>query len=390
MKETILAINPGSASMKCALFREGTELARAHFEIEDSRHVVALSSPAGEHRRELTAGIPADATGYFLAFAASERIIASPADIRAVGVRVVAPGNYFLRNRIIDDACIAQLKSTQRETPLHTGPALAEIENIQSAFAHTPLAAISDSAFYANLPARARHYAIPKSDAQRFGIYRFGYHGISAQSIIRKLSAQGELPHNIIICHLGSGSSIIAVKDGTPLDVSMGFTPLEGAVMGTRVGAIDAGAVLYLAQKLETDLDELKTYFNSRCGLLGVSGISNDVRVLLKREEAGDADAALALELFVYQIKKHIGAYAAALNGVDLLVFSATIGERSHIMRGRICREMESFGLAIDGEKNLATASADALINAASSAAKIAVIATDELGEIARETAALL
>jgi acetate kinase len=200
----------------------------------------------------------------------------------------------------------------------------------------------------------------------------------------------GNLPEKIIICHLGGGSSIAAIKNGQSIDTSMGFTPLEGVVMANRAGDIDAGAVIYLSKKLGYKPEEMENYLNTQCGLSGLSGKSNDVKELLEIEKNGDENAKLALEVMVYKIKKYIGAYFAALNGADVLVFSATIGERSAIMRSRICAELENLGIVLDDEKNNKTISMDGFIGKDGAPVKIAVITTDEMGQMAKEVAEIV
>ncbi|KKS69668.1 MAG: Acetate kinase, partial [Candidatus Azambacteria bacterium GW2011_GWA2_42_62] len=216
--------------------------------------------------------------------------------------------------------------------------------------------------------------------------------GISFESVVGKIKNMngGNLPEKIIICHLGGGSSVAAVKDGQSIDTSMGFTPLEGIVMANRVGDIDAGAVTYLSKKLGYDMDKMENYLNTQCGLLGLSEKSNDVRELLEMEKSGDKNAKLALEVMVYKIKKYIGAYFAALNGADALIFSGTIGERSAIMRSKICAELENLGIILDDAKNSQTISVDRFINKDKSPVKIAVITTDEMGQIASEAVTVL
>ena len=190
----------------------------------------------------------------------------------------------------------------------------------------------------------------------------------------------------MIVCHLGGGASITAVKNGQSIDTSMGFTPLEGLVMATRVGDVDAGTVLYLAEKLNKNYQELEHYFNNNCGLLGLSGKSDDIRELLINESAGDADSALALKIYVNRIKQYIGRMAAVLGGVDLLIFAGTVGERSFIMRGRICDNLNFLGIELDKEINDKSEGVEVEISKAGAKTKVLVVKTDEMEEIAKET----
>ncbi|MCR4311427.1 MAG: acetate kinase, partial [Candidatus Taylorbacteria bacterium] len=255
---------------------------------------------------------------------------------------------------------------------------------------HIPIIGVSDSAFHSTLPAEAYTYALPHDVVEKWNIRKFGYHGSSFASVARKVGdMQGGVPTRMIICHLGSGSSITAVKDGKSIDTTMGFTPLEGLVMGTRVGDVDAGAVIHVGEVLDSSFADLEKLFYTKSGMLGVSGTSGDIRDLLAREFQGDERAKLALNVFVYRIQKYIGSYIAVLGGLDALVFCATIGERSFIMRKRICHTLGVFGVTIDEEKNKEVISRDSFIHKEGSV-PVVVMTTDEMGEIAREASKLV
>jgi acetate kinase len=250
-----------------------------------------------------------------------------------------------------------------------------------------PIVGVSDSAFHATLPESAKFYAIPINDSRRLGLYRFGYHGISVQSVTSRAAAMlGRLPENVIVCHLGGGASVTAVKNGKSLDTSIGFTPLEGLVMATRVGDIDAGAVLYLSEKLKKNYKKLEHYFNNECGLLGLSGKSSDIRELLINEKAGEADSSLALKIYVNRIKQYIGRMAAILGGVDLIIMAGTVGERSFIMRERICDGLKFLGVELDSEINNKSEGIETEINKVGSSVKVLVVKTDEMEEMAKIT----
>lgn len=386
-----LIINTGSASKKYALYSENQEIFKAHLETEDGGLVSAIKIGAEEKKETIPQESYDNSVNYIIELLLSNKLITDIGSIKAVGLRIVAPGNYFLSDKIIDAEYLAKLQEAKNRAPLHIDPELAEIEHLKKTMPATPIVGISDSAFHKTIPDRAKLYGLPQDIASRLEIYRYGYHGISAQSIVNKIKNWlGDIPPKTIICHLGSGSSIIALKNGQSVDASMGFTPLEGVIMSTRTGNIDAGAVIYLAQNLGLDLNNLEALLNQKCGLLGVSGQTSDIRELLKLETAGDKMASTALEVFVYNVKKYIGAYTAALEGLDLLVFTATIGERSFIMRSRICRELNALGIVLDEEKNNSTVSADGFINKGEGHVKIAVIATDEMGEMARQVKEIL
>lgn len=379
MDKKFLIINPGSASKKYSIYSGGVAVFHAHLEQEDGGLVATVTDATGKRKEAISKDQYSDALAFVIERAGT------PA-VAAIGLRIVAPGNYFAVNRLIDDEYQKRLETEKERAPLHITPVLAEIGLIKKTLPGIPLAAISDSAFHSTMADQAKWYGLPIETAGKLEIYRFGYHGISVRSVLNKMEKGAALPSRIIVCHLGNGSSITAVKDGMSFDTSMGFTPLEGLPMGTRVGDIDAGAVVYLAQKLGLAPNELENYFNENCGLKGISGRSGDVRELIELEKSGDAGAARALSVFTYCIQKTIGAYVAALGGLDALIFTATIGERSSIMRGRICRGLESLGIAIDNIKNDATISRDGFIESGQLKVNIAVVTTDEMGEMARET----
>ncbi len=379
--DKVLIVNTGSASKKFALYEGERELWRAHLEQEDGGLVMSVLEN-GKTQKSKVSKKDFDEPVSVL----KDRI----GNLAVAGVRVVAPGSYFLENRKIDAGFIKNLKIALEQAPLHVAPALAAIGQLKKVLPKMELFAISDSAFYADLPQNAKLYSLPSKISEKFGIYRYGYHGISIHSVLEKIKKMpGGAPDKIIVCHLGSGSTVAAIKGGRPFDTSMGFTPLEGVPMGTRIGNIDAGAVIYLAKKTKMSPDKLGEFFNRECGLLGLSGKTADVRELLELEKRGDAGAAQALESFVYGVKKLIGAYAAAMSGLDLLVFTATIGERSFIMRHRICAGLETLGIRLDENKNNSTFRRDGSIGVPNSSVKISVILTDELGEMRRELSIL-
>ncbi len=369
----IFIVNVGSESRKYALYQDSECVFFAHFEKENGKLIE-------------------NSTEYAVNQLLEQKLIGALDEISAIGFRVVAPGSYFLQNKIVDGEYLGKLETAKEQAPLHINPMLVELKALEQILPSIPIVGISDSAFHGSLPACARLYGIPKNTAEELDVFRFGYHGISFESVVGKLKNiySGNLPEKIIICHLGGGSSIAAIKDGKSVDTSMGFTPLEGAIMANRVGDIDAGAVVYLSKKLGYGPEEMESYLNTQCGLLGLSGKSNDVRELLEMEKNGDENAKLALEVMVYKIKKYIGSYFAALNGAALLVFSATIGERSAIMRARICAELENLGIILDDEKNNKTISIDGFIGKDESPVKIAVITTDEMGQISAEVVAIV
>jgi len=389
-----LIVNTGSVSAKYAIYDEKSELFFGYFEIEVGKAIVTFYSD-GNKNKSVTTNISDEifnnSLDYFVQEAIKEKIIENKDDIFSISIRVVSPGTYFQSNRIIDSEFISKITEEKEEAPRHVPRTLKEINEIKKIFPNTPIVGISDSAFHKDAPDFAKNYAIPKNVAKDLDIYHFGYHGISVKSIVKKLKNKGQLSEKIIVCHLGGGLSIVALKDGKTFDTSMGYTPIQGVVMSTRVGDIDPVAVMYLGQKLGKNSTELEAYFNNECGLLGLSGgKSSDIRDLIVLEAKGDKDAELALQKFVMSIKKYIGAFIAEMGGIDTLVFSGTIGERSYIMRGRICNGLEYLGIKINKNKNNKTVSIDRKISSFFSPVKVLVVCTDEMYQIAKETQKML
>jgi acetate kinase len=381
-----LIVNTGSVSAKYSIYNEQEELFFAHFEIEAGKPIVEFfytSRNGADAVENITEKIFNNSLEYFLTKAIEKKIIASKDDISSIGVRVVAPGVYFQSDRIVDASFMSKITEEKEEAPLHVTVTLKEIKELRKLFKSTPIIGISDSAFHKDVPNFTKYYAIPKKVADKFEIYHYGYHGISAGSIINTLSAKKSLPEKIIICHLGGGSSIIAVKDGKSFDTSMGYTPLQGLVTSTRSGDIDPVAVLYLGQKLKKNTTAMEKYLNTECGLLALSGASSDTRDIIKLEKEGDQNAKFALQKFIISIKKYLGSYAAEMDGLDMVVFSGTIGERSFIMREKICTGLDYMGIKINHVINYKIVGKFADISANDSKVKVLVVPTDEMADMA-------
>ena len=368
MEKKYLIVNTGSSSHKYALYHGSVELANFSFEKKELDLITDLA--------------PAD---FLLKTLIAKKLIAEAEEIAWVCFRIVAPGDYIINNNIINEEYLANLGRVKEQAPLHIAPILDEIDSVKKLLPSAGLFGISDSYFHRNLPEVSARYAIPEED-YLLGVKRYGYHGISIASVVGKIaSLMGSIPDRIIVCHLGSGSSITAVKNGESIDTSMGFTPLEGVPMGSRVGSIDPGALIYLGEEKGFGYKELEKYLNEECGSLGLSGKTKDTRDLIEFEKGGDAKARLALNSYTYSIKKYIGAYVAALNGLDLLVFTGALGERSSIMRSRILSNLDALGIILDREKNNEIISKDGFIHSEKGSVKIVVINTDEMAEMARE-----
>ena len=300
--------------------------------------------------------------------------IPEPEAVDAVGVRVVHGGSTFVKPVLVDDAVLDEIRKLAELAPLHNPMAVKVIEETRRTRPGVPIVAVFDTAFHQTLPPVAARYAVP----QDLGVRRYGFHGISYSYVSSRVDASRH-----IICHLGNGASVCALRDGRSVDTSMGFTPMEGLVMGTRAGDLDPGVILYLMRQghSEADLDEL---LNHHSGLLGVSGSSGDVRELENAANAGDANAALALEIFAYRVAKYIGAYSAVLGGVDAVTFTAGIGEHSAFLRSRICHRLGFLGVDLDEDLNRAARSDERRISRGP--VHVWVIPTNEELEIARLT----
>jgi len=389
MEKKYLIVNTGSASKKYSFYSGSEKIYSAHFEMEGNDFIVIETGKNIEKKKtKITKKEYINAIFFILSSLIAKGIISSKEDIDLSGIRVVASGEYFLANHFVDKEYLRMINIAKQKSPLHLSSVMEEIKRLKKFLGKDkPIVGVSDSAFHATIPQQSRLYAIPIKDSRRFGIYRFGYHGISVQSVIlRTEKILGHLPEKIIVCHLGGGASVTAIKNGKSVDTSMGFTPLEGLVMATRVGNIDASTVLFLLEKLKKNYKQLSDYFNKECGLLGISGKSSDIRELLVHEKAGDEDSTLALKIYTDRIKQYIGRMAVVLGGVDLLIFAGTVGERSAIIRERICDNLKFLGIEIDSELNSKNDGTEEKINKADSKVEILVVKTDEVEEMAKET----
>lgn len=319
--------------------------------------------------------------------------ITGPADIAAVAHRVVHGGPRFIDSTIITSSVLRDIQANRKLAPLHTPPNLEGIRVAQRLVPAVPHVAVFDTGFHQTMPAYAAAYALPHHFFQRHALRRYGFHGISYRYVIGEAAAMLGRPARrlkLIACHLGSGCSVCAIDRGKSLDTSMGFTPLEGLMMRTRCGDIDAGLLLHLATVHGYTTKQLNRLLNHRSGLLGVSGGASTMPEVIRRMRAGDAKSRLAFEMFCYRVEKYIGAYVAALGGLDGLIFTAGIGENEPVVRAQIVKWCRGFGLKIDTKKNLRTRGATQAIHARSSQAAILVIPTNEGRIMARDAYALL
>ncbi|MFC1504717.1 acetate/propionate family kinase, partial [Spirochaetota bacterium] len=315
-------------------------------------------------------------------------VIRSMNEISACGHRVVHGGEAFSGSAIVSDKLERTIEEYFDLAPLHNPPNLTGIQEAKTLMPGVPQIACFDTAFHQTIPKIAYMYALPYDMYKDYRIRRYGFHGTSHRYVARRAAAIMEKEKygvNLITCHLGNGCSMAAVKNGKSVDTSMGLTPLEGLVMGTRTGDFDPAIIFYLQRK-GFSFEELDKTCNKKSGLLGISNTSNDVRDLESKAADGNTEAKLALDIFAYRIRKYIGSYLAVLNGCNGIVFTGGIGENGAAMRERICRNMENIGIILDGEKNSSTVGMEGEIQSDKSSIKVFVIPTNEEGAIALDT----
>ena len=389
-----LVLNCGSSSLKADLLdsQTGTREASIHIERIGDGDEDAVLHHDGE-TRDLAASTHAEA----LAAALPLLLAAAGGPIEGVGHRVVHGGERFTRPTLIDAAVLDALGAVESLAPLHNPANIAGIHGARAAITEVPHVAVFDTAFHATLPRRAREYALPDELAAAAGIRRYGFHGPSHAYVSRAAAAFLDTDPRelrIISCHLGSGASVCAVEEGRSIETSMGMTPLEGLVMRTRPGDVDAGALLHLARYHGLDLDGLDALLNRASGLAGISGTSGDMRDLERLAGDGNDAARRAIQVFTHRLRKYIGAYAAVMGGVDAIVFTAGIGENSALIRERTASRLGFLGARIDEDRNR-DAHVDAKtpvfdISQRNSRVRLLVVRTDEAHAIARDAAKIV
>ena len=316
-------------------------------------------------------------------------VVASVDEIDAVGHRVVHGGSKFAGSCLIDEACLEAVRECIPLGPLHNPANLLGIEACQKILPNKPQVAVFDTAYHMTMPPKAYRYAIPDEYYEKDGLRRYGFHGTSHRYIAKRVEALMGKGLKVINCHLGNGSSLAAILDGKCQDTSMGLSPLCGVPMGTRVGDVDNTVLQYICKNYNKSVDEVMTIFNKKSGVLALSGgLSSDFRDLEAGAAEGNEKCKLALEKFAYEVKKYIGAYAAALGGLDVLVFTAGVGENGVLMRSMICEGLEFLGVKLDAEKNKLRGD-ERIISAEDSKVTVWVIPTNEELMIAQDTAEL-
>jgi len=389
----VLVVNCGSSSIKYQLFNmpDADVLAKGTVERIGEEHSRLIHNVNGD-----TYNLDTDAADHDQAMALvldtlvddKMGVISQISQIGAVGHRVVHGGEEFTGSMVIDDDVLASIQKFADLAPLHNPPNLVGIRAAQHSLPDVPQIACFDTAFHATIPSTAYMYALPYELYQKFRIRRYGFHGTSHRYVARRaaiLMKRGKYDVNVITCHLGNGCSMAAVKQGHSVDTSMGLTPLEGLVMGTRSGDFDPAILFYLAGK-GYDVAALNKLCNKQAGLIGVSGLSNDMRTLAQAAQSGNERAQLAIDIFCYRVKKYIGAYTAVLGTLDAVIFTGGIGENSVDVRQNACSNLSQLGLHLDEKVNADVRAREALVSTPDSPVKVFVIPTNEEAAIANDT----
>lgn len=395
----ILVINCGSSTLKFELFALQTEGASA----KEKRLAGGIVDKIGgradikfrakkELRETRTVPDHGQASRLVLGWLASSRLLENGLD--AVGHRVIHGGDKFSQPVLIDEKVINAIEDSSELAPLHNQPSLSAIRAVRERLgAEIPMVAVFDTAFHHTLPEPARRYAIPPELADKHHIRRYGFHGLAHRYMMERYATITNTPlekAKLITLQLGNGCSATAIAGGRSVDTSMGFTPLEGLMMGSRSGDVDPTLASFLAQREGVDVETTEDWLNTKSGLLGVSGRSRDMRELLDAEGKGDKMARLAIDMFCYRLKKYIGAYLNILNGADAVIFGGGIGENAPEVRQRVLTGMNWLGLKLDNARNKATVGSEGRISAADARIHAYVIPVDEALIIARDTFSLL
>ncbi len=395
----ILVLNCGSSSIKYALYNMDDKSVMTSGGAERvglEGAFVKVKLPGGE-KKQIMHDIPEHTEGVKFIFSLLTDpeigVIKDLKEIDAVGHRMVHGGEKFNKSVLLTEEVLKTFEECSDLAPLHNPANLKGVRAVQELMPGLPQVGVFDTAFHQTMPDYAYMYAIPYELYEKYGIRRYGFHGTSHRYVSHRVcDFLGVKPEEqrIITCHIGNGGSVAAVKFGKCIDTSMGLTPLEGVMMGTRSGDIDGGAVSFIEKKLGLDADGISNLLNKKSGVYGITGISSDMREIEAAEKAGNPKAILAQNMYNYRIKKYIGAYAAAMGGVDIIVFTAGVGENQTGMRAGACEGLEWMGVKLDKETNEKVRGEEAVISAPDSRVKVVVIPTDEELMIATDTMNLL
>ncbi len=397
----VLVVNAGSSSLKYQLFDTATESVLAKGICERIGIDGRIEHRKGESGEKIKAEIPmpdhAVATEIVIKYLTDPEtgVISSMNEIEAVGHRVVHGGPYFFESVLLTDDVLAKLELCRDFAPLHTGAHIMGIKGCLAVMPEKPQVLVFDTAFHQTMPEQAYMYGISYDMYEKYHIRRYGAHGTSHRYVSREMAKLLDKPledTKIITCHIGNGSSISAVKGGKCIDTSMGLTPLEGVLMGTRCGSMDPAVVTFIMEREGYTPAQMEEYMNKKCGFLGLSGISSDSRDIEAAILKGDKRAYLAASTLAYQVKRYIGAYTAAMNGLDAIVWTAGMGENNPELRDRACTDMEYFGIKINRELNAVTHHQPNTVEISTpdSKVKVYVLPTNEELMIASDTEAIV
>ncbi|MBN2666957.1 MAG: acetate kinase [Bacteroidales bacterium] len=393
----VLVLNCGSSSIKYQLFEmaETTQmlLAKGLVERIGLNDSILTHKPAGKEPYKVISDIPDHTLGINMVMSVltdpRRGVIKDVTEIKAVGHRVVNGGESYKESVLIDNEVKRQVEINSELAPLHNPANLKGILSVEKLIPGVPQVAVFDTSFHQTMPDYAFMYALPYEYYEKYRIRKYGYHGTSHKFVASKaagLLGKDVKKLKIITCHLGNGASITAIQNGRSIDTSMGFTPVDGLIMGTRTGEIDAGVLIFIADKEHLNVTGVNNLINKKSGVAGISGLSSDMRDLELAAAEGNEKALLALNMYAYKVRKFIGSYYAVLNGLDLLVFTGGVGENDHKMRAMICSDMEALGIEFDRQENAGVKGKDKIISKEGSKATVMTITTDEELVIAMDT----
>ena len=395
----ILVLNCGSSSIKYALYNMDDKSVMTSGGAERvglDGAFVKVKLPNGE-KKTVMHDIPEHTEGVKFIFSLLTDpeigVIKDLNEIDAVGHRMVHGGEKFNKSVVLTDEVLKTFEECIDLAPLHNPANLKGVKAVSELMPGLPQVGVFDTAFHQTMPAHSYLYAIPYELYEKYGVRRYGFHGTSHRYVSKRVCdflGVNPADKKVITCHIGNGGSIAAVDGGKCVDTSMGLTPLEGLMMGTRSGDIDGGAITFLEKKLGLDADGMSNLLNKKSGVLGITGISSDMREIESANDEGNERAKLALDMYSYRIKKYVGAYAAAMGGCDIIVFTAGVGENQASMREDVCKNMEYMGIKLDVEKNKTIRGEEAIISTPDSKVTVCVIPTDEELMIATDTMNLL
>ena len=392
----ILVLNCGSSSIKYQLLDLNGEenlLAKGLLERIGINNSELIHKAAGKEKYKIVQDVPDHTVGINLILkvltSKEYGVIHTVDEIQAVGHRVAHGGEHFKKSTLVDKKVKQGIEECIELAPLHNPANLKGIMSMEKLIPGIPQVAVFDTSFHQTMPAYSYLYGLPYSLYEKYKVRRYGFHGTSHKYVAQKACNILGLDFGktkIVSCHLGNGASVVAIENGKSIDTSMGFTPVDGLIMGTRCGSIDPGAILYLAKKEHLNLEGVNKLINKESGMVGISGISSDMRDLEDAAKKGNERAKLALDMFNFRVVKHIGAYSAAMGGIDLIVFTGGIGENSSFVRKEVCSKLGFIGVDFDYDKNEGLRGKDAIITKPDSKTKVMVITTNEELVIARDT----